>query len=248
MKKISLLLFVSILAFSCKNEPKKEIKKEKFPETLGKVFEKHGGIDTWRKANTLSFNRGEESHTVDLNSRKTVVHSPKYSLGFNGKEVWMSLQDSTAFKRDPKFYYNLYFYFYAMPFVLADDGIVYEEAKPLIFEGKEYPGIKISFETNVGTSPDDNYFVYYNPETYQMEWLRYSVTFFSKKTASKFNVIRYNDWETVDGLTLPKSITWYKKDESGLPTEPRGAATEFSLAIVKEAKLQDSFFEKPTQD
>jgi len=248
MKKIILLLFVTVFAISCKNEPKKDVKKEKFPETLGKVFKKHGGIDAWRKANTLSFNIGEESHTVDLHSRKTVVHSPKYSLGYNGKDVWMVRQDSTAFKRDPKFYYNLYFYFYAMPFVLADDGISYEDTTPLVFEGKEYPGIKISYESNIGTSPDDNYYIYFNPETHQMEWLRYSVTFFSKKTSDKFNVIRYNNWNTVDGFLLPKSITWYKKDENGLPTEPRGGATEFTLAIVKEAKLQDAFFDKPNQE
>ena len=123
MKKVILLLLVTVFAISCKNESKKDVKKEKFPEALAKVFMKHGGIDAWRKANTLSFNIGDESHTVDLHSRKTAVHSPKYSLGYNGKDVWMVRQDSTAFKRDPKFYYNLYFYFYAMPFVLADDGI-----------------------------------------------------------------------------------------------------------------------------
>lgn len=247
MKKILLVALAAVLTMACKTETSTNKKKEKFPEKLGKVFEKHGGIDNWRKANTLSFNIGEEAHTVDLHSRKTVVHSPKYSLGFNGQDIWLNRKDSTAFKRDPKFYYNLYFYFYAMPFVLADDGIIYEETKPLTFEGKEYPGYKISYEANVGTSPDDNYFVYYNPETYQMEWLRYSVTYFSKKTSDKFNVIRYNDWTNVDGFVLPKSITWYKKDDNGTPTEPRGAGTEFSLAIVKLAKLQDSFFEETTE-
>ncbi|MFY0605018.1 MAG: hypothetical protein JXQ93_13885 [Flavobacteriaceae bacterium] len=243
MKKIIYVFFAAMVLISCKNESKKE----NFPDALGKVFEKHGGIDAWRNANTLSFNKGDEAHTVDLKSRKTTVHSPKYSMGYNSKEVWIKQQDSTAFKMDPKFYYNLYFYFYAMPFVLADNGIIYEEAKPLTFEGKEYPGFKISYESNVGTSPEDNYFVYYNPKTYQMEWLKYSVTFFSKKPSDKFNVIRYNDWETVDGFVLPKSITWYKKDDNGLPTKPRGPSTEFTLAIVKKAKLQDTFFEKPTQ-
>jgi hypothetical protein len=246
MKKIALLVLV-MFVFSCKETSNKTSKKEKFPDALGKVFEKHGGIDAWRKANTLSFNKGEEAHTVDLHSRKTTVHSPKYSMGYNGKDVWIVKEDSTSFKRDPKFYYNLFFYFYAMPFVLADDGIIYEETTPLTFQGTSYPGYKISYEANVGTSPDDNYFIYYNPKTYQMEWLRYSVTFFSKKASDSFNVIRYNDWETVDGFVLPKSITWYKKDEKGLPTDPRGAAVEFTLPIVKKAKLPDTFFEKPNQ-
>ena len=102
-------------------------KKIIFPPELGKIFEKHGGITTWKKAQILSFNKGEEVHTVSLHSRKTVVNTPEYSLGFDGKEVWLDEVKKGAFKGNPAFYYNLYFYFYAMPFVLADDGISYEK-------------------------------------------------------------------------------------------------------------------------
>jgi hypothetical protein len=44
---------------------------------------------------------------------------------------------------------------------------------------------------------------------------------------------------------LPKEITWYKKDENGVPTEPARPATEFTLSLISQAKLADSFFEKP---
>ncbi|MDP5104745.1 MAG: hypothetical protein NWQ31_01080, partial [Polaribacter sp.] len=142
MKKILLVLLI-ITSVSCKNEPKKEVKKEtivevkkeNFPEELSKVFEKHGGINTWRKANILSFNIAEEVHTVDLKSRKTVINTPKYSLGFDGKEVWLDEIEKGSYKGDPTFYYNLYFYFYAMPFVLADNGITYQKTDDLVFEG-----------------------------------------------------------------------------------------------------------------
>lgn len=254
MKKTLLLLLV-VVVVSCKNETKKEIKQkestvvkeENFPEELGKVFLKHGGIENWRNAKVLSFNKGEEAHTVDLHSRKTVVNHPKYSLGFNGKEVWLDEAEKGAYKGNPTFYYNLYFYFYAMPFVLADDGIIYEKTDDLVFEGVSYPGYKISYKANIGSSPDDNYKMYYNPKTYQMEWLGYTVTFMSKKASDKFNIIRYNSWENVNGLLLPKAITWYKKDENGIPTEPRGNATEFTLPLISQAKLTDSFFDKPTR-
>lgn len=232
---------------SCKTEPKKEVKKEKFPDTLGKVFEKHGGIDNWRSARTLSFNKGEEAHTVDLWSRKTVVNSPKYSMGYDGADVWLTEQDSGAYRGTPSFYYNLFFYFYAMPFVLADDGITYADSEPLTFNGVSYPGVKISYEANIGTSPDDNYIVYYNPETYQMEWLAYTVTFRSKKPSDKFNLIKYGQWEESDGFLLPKSITWYKKDENGHPIEPARPGIEFTLPLVKRDVLPDSFFQKPTE-
>ena len=186
MKNVFLLLIITMI-LSCNSEPKKEtskkevvkeVKEESFPDELGKVFQTHGGINAWRKAQTLSFNRGEEVHTSDLHSRKIVINSSKYSLGFNGKEVWLDQENSDSFKGNKDFYYNLYFYFYAMPFVLADDGIIYEKVDDLVFEETSYPGYKISYQANVGTSPDDNYRVYYNSENFQMEWLAYTVTFF----------------------------------------------------------------------
>ena len=121
MKKLILLL-ISITVISCKNETKKEsskkeeiketkeVKKENFPEELGKVFQTHGGINAWRKAKVLSFNKGEEVHTSDLQSRKIVVNHSKYSLGFDGKEVWLSEDEKGTFKGNPNFYYNLYFF------------------------------------------------------------------------------------------------------------------------------------------
>ena len=252
MKKILLLLII-VISVSCKNEAKKETNKieiptdikENFPSELGKIFEKHGGINAWRKMNTLSFNKGEEVITSDLHSRKIVINTPKYSLGFDGKEVWLDEQVADSSKGDPSFYYNLYFYFYAMPFVLADDGIIYEKVADLSFEGINYPGYKISYKANVGTSPDDNYIVYYNPKTYQMEWLKYTVTFKSKAPSDAFKIIRYNNWENVSGFILPKEITWYKKDKNGTPTEPAKPATEFTLPLVSKAKLADLFFQKP---
>jgi hypothetical protein len=252
MKKLALLLVISIISFACKNKGKKDSEKEvikkettvdKFPKTLKSVFDKHGTIDTWDKMKTLSYSLNKEEHTTDLHSRKAVINSPEYSYGFDGQNTWVS--DTTKFKKDPKFYYNLYFYFYAMPFVLADDGIVYSEVKPLEFEGKKYPGYKISYKANVGNSSNDNYFIYYDETTKEMSWLGYTVTYFSKKASDKFSIIRYNDWQNVNGLLLPKSLTWYKKDENGNPTEPAGEPTEFKMPLLSQASLADSFYAKP---
>ncbi len=255
MKKLIVLSILTLTVISCRNEPKKEVenqpkqeqakKQNQFPEALADVFENHGGIDAWRKAKTMSYKVNEEDHTIDLHSRKTVVNAKNFSLGYNGKNVWLSQKDSTAFKSNPEFYYNLYFYFYAMPFVLADDGIIYSEADSLEFEGIQYPGYKIAYEPNTGISPDDNYFVYYHPETKEMTWLGYTVTYFSKKPSDKFNIIRYNDWENVNGFLLPKSIIWYKKDDNGVPTEPDGKPLVFSSALITQIPPDEGIFEKP---
>ena len=248
-----LLCAITIVLGACNLKKKKEAKEDpkkeivNYPESLAKVFEKHGSIKAWKAARTLSYKINKEEHTIDLPTRKTVVNTDDYALGYDGKDIWLHQQDSTAFKGNPEFYYNLYFYFYAMPFVLADDGIIYEDMKPLEFEGVSYPGIKISYKANVGTSPDDNYFIYYHPKTYQMTWLGYTVTYFSKKPSEKFNIIRYHDWENVNGLLLPKAISWYKKDEKGNPLEPAKEPIQFEDALVSQAALADSFFEKPKQ-
>ncbi|SEB38983.1 hypothetical protein SAMN04489761_0376 [Tenacibaculum sp. MAR_2009_124] len=252
MKKLALLLLLVPVFIGCNSNAKSNAKKEKevvttakkYPEAIVNVFKKHGGIEKWNTMKTLTFSLKGEKHITDLPSRKALVKSEKYALGFNGKDVWLQRQDTTAFKGNPEFYYNLYFYFYAMPFVLADDGIVYSETAPLVFEGVSYPGIKISYGADVGISPDDNYFIYYNPDTYQMEWLGYTVTYFSKKATNKTNIIKYDDWENVNGLLLPKSLIWYTKDEDGKPLKPRGEATVFSSVEINETSLPDNIFEK----
>ena len=247
MKKIVILIVISMFSLACKNESKKEVVKEektvaKYPKKLAKVFDKHGGISNWNKMKTLSYGINEEEHTTDLHSRKAVINTKEYSLGFDGKNAWVS--DTTKYKKDPKFYYNLYFYFYAMPFVLADNGITYSETKPLEFNGKKYPGFKISYNANVGSSPDDNYYIYYDKNTYEMRWLAYTVTYFSKTTSDKTSIISYNDWENVNGFLLPKSLTWYDKNEEGNPTEPKGEPTMFTLPLISQASLADSFYQK----
>ena len=248
MKKI-LLLLVIVISVSCKNELKKEVsfevQKEIFPAELGKIFKTHGGIDAWRKAETMSFNKGEEIHTVDLHSRKTVINTPKYSLGFDGEAVWLDEVEKGIYKGNPTFYYNLYFYFYAMPFVLADTGIIYKKVNDLVFEGIKYPGYKISYKANIGASPDDNYKVYYNAKTYQMEWLAYTVSFKSNKSNDDFHIIKYNKWENTNGFALPTEIIWYHKDEKGMPIKAAEKPVAFTLPLISEDSLGNSFFEKP---
>lgn len=250
MRKVVLLIVIAVVSIACKNEAKKEVVQketisEKYPKALATVFDKHGGIDNWQKMKTLSYTLKNEEHTTDLHSRKTVINAKEYSLGFDGKDVWVS--DTSVYKKDAKFYYNLYFYFYTMPFVLADDGIVYSETKPLEFEGKKYPGFKISYNENVGSSPDDNYFIYYDETTNEMSWLAYTVTYHSKKASNKKSIIRYNDWQNVNGFLLPKSLTWYKKHENGNPTEPAREPTKFVLPLLSEASFDADFYAKPTK-
>ncbi len=231
-------------------EPEQEVipdRSENFPDDITAVFKAHGGIQAFDQMNSLVFEivkpEGNEKHTTDLKTRHARIETDKFSLGFDGKEAWLVQEDSTAFKGNPRFYHNLMFYFYAMPFVLGDDGISYEKVSDLKVEDKSYVGYKISYSDGVGDSPKDNYFLYYDEATHQMKFLGYTVTFFSKEASEKIKLIEYADWNNVNGLLLPKTLKWraYKEGVVGEVKSERN----FVNAIANKEKPSSSLFEKP---
>ncbi|MCK8481467.1 DUF6503 family protein [Psychroserpens algicola] len=260
MKLKSLLLIILLIFASCKDHPKSEkvesvdyskteldVTTSTYPENITKVFDAHGGVDIWKQMKHLSFTiekpNGNEVITTHLKSRAERIDSPTYTSGFDGQTLWVNEKDGNAYTGNAKFYKGLMMYFYAMPFIVSDDGVLYETAEPLVFEGKSYPGILISYEAGVGESPDDQYIIYYNPETSQMEWLAYTVTFGKDGKSSDFRFIRYNNWQNLNGIQLPKSIDWYKY-ENGVPTEKRNTV-EFTDVTVSENEPDASLFKQP---
>lgn len=259
MKRLTYVMILLLAITACKDktespqttvEDQPEVPQKttpSYPETLLKVFNAHGGLDTWKDMRTLEFTmpkpEGNEITTTDLKERYSLIEMPKNMIGFDGETVWTKSMDGSKLDKDPKFYYNLMFYFYAMPFIVADNGIIYEEAKPLVFEGKEYPGIKISYESGVGESPDDEYVLYYDTDTYRMAWLAYTVTYFSKKKSEKWSYINYNDWQEVEGLLLPEAITWYNV-ENDQPVSIRKEET-FSYVSLTRDKMNLKMYMMP---
>jgi len=217
-----------------------------YPENLTKVFNTHGSIDKWNKLENLVFEienpDGNEKTTTALKSRKSLIETKDYTLGYNGKYIWLDERKEKAFKSNPKFYYNLMFYFYAMPFVLGDDGITYQDVDPLIYEGKSYPGIKISYEKGIGGSPDDEYILYYDQETNKMAWLGYTVTYFTQEKSKEFHFIKYSNWQTVNGFVLPAKLEWYKAN--GFKIGEKRSEMNFVNISVSKTAPNDSLFEK----
>lgn len=208
-----------------------------FPSELQQVFEKHGGIDRWKAMQTMSYEiekeTGNEKQFISLWDRREKIEASNFSMGYDGSIYWLTAGED--YKGNPKFYKGLMFYFYAMPFVLADEGIVYAETEPITYEGKSYPGIRISYGAEVGLSPEDEYFIHYDPETFQMAWLGYTVTYSSQVKSDNINWIRYDDWGNHNGLYLPHSLTWFKVDEAGKLLEPRKTRKFVQIQVSEEA-------------
>ncbi|NKI32839.1 DUF6503 family protein [Croceivirga thetidis] len=249
---------LSLIIIGCKPKPAKndqelqttmeEGTQEKvYPEELVMVLEAHGGLDLWKNQRTLSYVLARpdkpETHITDLWTRFDRIEMNDISMGYDGK-TWL-LDPSGAYKGNPEFYHNLMFYFYAMPFVLADDGINYAEAEVLRFEGKEYPGIQITYNSGVGTSPKDEYYIHYNPESHKMEWLGYTVTYRTGEDSDNIKWIRYNDWGNFDGLILPNSISWYNYE--GREIKDLRNTVEFEEITLSSKSKSDSFYAKPIE-
>ena len=242
--KYLLTIVVCLLIFVCSNRTDSPAV---LPPALMKILCHHGTYSRWNKMEALSFQviqpDGNETHFIDLKSRKDRIEGPTYQLGFDGNDIWVS-SDST-YEGNPDIYHNLCFYFFAMPFVLSDNGIKYEQAQPLVFEGQQYPGLKISFEKGIGSSPNDEYFLHYDPRNYRMAWLGYTFTYFENEKSTHINWVRYDDWEWNNKILFPKSITWYNTI-NGEITEPRNSISFDSISINSYIPYQYNF-EKPKE-
>lgn len=257
--KYQFALILLVLFFSCK-EKSKEVPSEvtampevqvsseanKYPEALNKVFDAHGGLQNWRSKRTLEFEipkpEARERHTVDLYSRKDKIALPEATLGYDGENLWL-LDEAKTYKGNVALYHNLMFYFYAMPYVFADNDINYKKAEDLVFKGKTYPGVHISYNDGVGASSKDEYYLHYDPETYQMAWLGYTFTYGTDEPSDDVRWIRYEDWMSVSDLVLPKAITWYVYEGRVMRAPKR--TVSFENVTVSEIAKPDGFFKKP---
>ncbi len=214
-----------------------------YPTNLTKIFDAHGGLAKWKEQKSMSYEivkATNEKQWIDLEDRRERIEGENVTMGYDGSNFWM--EADTSYKGNPIFYKNLMFYFYAMPFVVADEGIIYNNVPALDFEGVSYPGIRISYNAGIGVSPKDEYFIHYNPKTHNMEWLGYTVTYRTKEKSDNIKWIRYADWHDVNGLRLPKTLSWFK-NEDNKPLELRNKV-DFVNVNMSPDKFEDQQFAK----
>ncbi|MFY0606718.1 MAG: hypothetical protein JXR10_08385 [Cyclobacteriaceae bacterium] len=225
-------------------DPSAELKlNSDFPKDLDKVFTAHGGYEAWSNMRALSFKMESknELHQVSLWDRKSLISGPEKVIGYDGENVWLA--PDTIEVGNARFYNGLFFYFFAMPFVLGDPGIIYEPLEEKDLMGKRYKGIKISYENGVGDAPKDNYILWYDLETYQMEWLMYTVTYGSDEASDSYRLIKYSGWTDFEGIKLPTSLEWYnyENDSVGAPRNER----VFSEIVISQEPFDASLFSMP---
>lgn len=210
-------------------------------ESITKVFEAHGGYEQWASMKQLAYERGDEKTITNLNSRKIRIESASQTIGYDGTDVWVTPDTVDASRA--RFYHNLYFYFYAMPFVVGDPGVFYKDLEPREIKGETYGGVQVSYGDGVGDSPKDYYIIWYDQETYQMKWLMYTVTYRSQEASENFSLIGYDAWSEFEGVVLPTAFKWYQY-EDGVVGDVRGEGSFTNIMLSTEAP-DESLFTKP---
>jgi hypothetical protein len=152
-----------------------------------------------------------EHHIVDLQSRNVRVDSEDWAIGFDGSDAWIS-PGLDAYSGSPRFYSSLQFYFFGLPFLLADPGTTREDLGLRQMDDKTYNVIKVGFEDGVGDSPDDYYLAHIDTATGMMEALLYTVTYRSGEPNENYGARLY-DWQEVDGLRVPSRMSSYRWNE-----------------------------------
>ncbi|MEM1320816.1 MAG: DUF6503 family protein [Bacteroidota bacterium] len=247
MKKLSLLsaafLFL-LLPTACKTGSEATAPQQNFPQLFKQVLTAHGSLSQWRKMKTLKFTRGtgEDAvyHLINLATRDEVMTKDgSYTLGFQGKSMWVAPNKEAFPGKSPRFYRNLHFYFFALPFVLADPGVNLSDEGEKTTGGQRYRILKATFNAGVGDAPEDQYILYIDPATYRIAMINYSVTYFDNSKATQYNALVY-DWQEVDGLLVPSSFIGYKWEDNALGDKRYEAP--FSKVAFDKAAIPASAF------
>ena len=61
-----------------------------------------------------------------------------------------------------------------------------------------------------------------------------------KEKSKEFHFIKYSNWQTVEGLLLPETLTWYNY-ENNLPTTKKNDLQFTNIVLSKEKTDQDVF-------
>ncbi len=188
------------------------------------LVDAHGGLGAWRSAPTVSFQdqwsqpEGEGGPpgrvVVEQGPRRAYIDYPgtDMSMAWDGQRAWSENWQNPA---PPRFFALLNYHFANLPWLVHDPGVVLSEFGPrkLPNDPTEYFSVKITYEAGTGDTPDDYYRLYVHPDTHRLKATEYTVTYDALLPegvdSTPANLLIYDEWQTVDGLLVPKHFTIY---------------------------------------
>lgn len=231
------------------NDQNQELYKD-LPPSFVTLLKTQGGLEKWQSSRSLEFivfnpkESTRERHLIDLTTRKDLIEADSFKIGFDGKEVWVSPNKKAYKGKSARFYHNLFSYFFALPYFLADKGVSYLEDTVLL-NGQRYASIKCTFSNGMGDADKDSYKMLVDPSSKKLYGLLYTVTYYSGEAHENYNFLKYEDWQEAGGLQFPGKLVSYKYANDSL-TQKRFEFVFGNPKLTKEG-LGDSLFTMPVQ-
>lgn len=233
---------------------------------LLRAIEAHGGLEAWYRAPTSSYtweyaNRPADLHfksflVVDNRSRRAYhdliftggyddTHRVDARFAWDGSRAWIA--PDTIQKPNPRFWSLSGFYFQQIPFVLADPGLNYRIIPDDTIDGVPHDMVEVTFSEGVGDSPGDTYTLYLDKPTGRLDAIRYTVSYgrdVEPGADLPETFFDYEDFVTVDGLTVPTRFEGYTYSEEAGPGDTlRNEA--FADSISYRRPFDESMLEPP---
>ena len=200
------------------------------------AIEAHGGLENWYAAPTSAYaweysnfgsNMRFESYLVADNQTRRVYHDLRTfgtpesveevdaSFAWDGQQAWMSPAERQ--QPNPRFWATTGYYFESIPFVMADPGVRFAVLPPEELDGVLHDRVMAYYDAGIGDSPGDTYTMYLDPETGRVGAVLYTVTYGRSYEPTPGGpglpqggtLFYYQDYTTVDGLTVPTRFRGY---------------------------------------
>ena len=244
----ALLAVFVLLLFSCDQKPSAPDPRLNQPEDFKKLLDAHGDWSKWISAKSFSYamihetNLAWENHYIDLVGRKVRIDADTWQIGNDGKNIWISPNRQAFQGQSVRFYHNLYFYFFSIPYIFTDPGVNVQKTEPKMLNGQSYESFEVTFEPGTGDSSGDKYYMLVDPETGRLAWLLYYVTYFDKDNRN-FNALKYEDYRDAGGLVFPRILTGYTLENDS--TKNIRYQVSFGDVFLVDKAMEDELFAMP---
>ena len=242
-----LLLSVFIL-FACGQKPTTPDPRLNQPEEFKKLLDAHGDWSKWINAKGFSYAMVHETtlewenHYISLPDQKVRIDADLFQVGNDGEKVWVSPNRQAFSGQSVRFYQNLYFSFFSLPFSLTDTGTTVKKSENRVVNGQSYETLEANITESKG--PTDHYYLLKDPETGKLAWVIYSLTYFDKGNTA-LNAIKFEDYRDAGGVFFPRIMTGYQFENDS--TKKLSFQVTFSDVFLVEEKLEEELFEMPKE-
>jgi len=227
-------------------------------QVLHSALVAHGGLQRWYTRGALDFTidvvptqapaaRRHTRVTTDLWSRRTYQHlvdEPSRRFGWDGEVAWIA-RDAGSFGFPIGPWATIPFVFAALPFSLADAGVVITQVDDREIDGTSYHVLVLSFDAGSEIGPSDTYTLFIDTYTRRIGGVRYDVprpAYFPEGGTAPQRFMAFHGVEEVEGIRLAPTIRVHAWGPAG----PGDVLAEITLSdITFRRDLDEDAFHVP---